>query len=154
MDFDKGQFELVDEYITIDDQGQYPVYQGDPQKLAQQAVMQDTTFIGSALYSSIYSETNTASVTFQLSSTEVYQNIGGIDSITVDFADGAGFRSVNTNQLVSITYHCSTSQVEHVVKELRIRGYKNGKTVESKLKVNVVFNTPVAHQEVLTDLLP
>ena len=154
LDFDKGQFELVDEYITIDDQGQYPVYQGDPQKLAQQAVMQDTTFIGSALYSSIYSETNTASVTFQLSSTEVYQNIGGIDSITVDFADGAGFRSVITNQLVSITYHCSTSQVEHVVKELRIRGYKNGKTVESKLKVNVVFNTPVAHQEVLTDLLP
>ena len=94
MDFDQdGQFELVlDEYITIDDQGQYPVYQGDPTKVsAQQAVMQDTTFhrFSHCIPQSTV-ETNTASCNlptqFKL---KFIENIGGIDSITVDFADGA-----------------------------------------------------------------
>ncbi len=154
LDFHNGQFDLIDEYIFVDDQGQYPVYQGDPIKLAQQAVLQDTTFIGSVLHSSVYSESNTALVTFNLDESEVYQNIGGIDSISVDFADGNGFRKINTNQLISISYQCATPNVENLVKQLRIRGYKNGKTAESRLKFNVVFNTPVAHRELLTNQLP
>jgi len=154
LDFQDGQFDVVDEYIFVDDQGQYPIYQGDPIKLAQQAVLQDTTFIGSVLHSSVYSETNTALVTFKLDQSEVFENIGGIDSISVDFADGNGFRKINTNQLISISYQCATSNVENLVKQLRIRGYKNGKTAESRLRFNIVFNTPVAHKEILTSQLP
>ncbi len=154
LDFHDGQFDLVDEYIFVDDQGQYPIYQGDPIKLAQQAVRGDTTFIGSVLHSSVYSETNTALVTFKLDQSEVFENIGGIDSISVDFADGSGFQRININQLISISYQCATSNVENLVKQLRIRGYKNGKTAESRLRFNIVFNTPVAHKEFLTDQLP
>ena len=154
LDFNNGQFDLVDEYIFIDDQGQYPVYQGDPIKLAQHAVLQDTTFIGSVLHSSVYSESNTALVTFNLDESEVFENIGGIDSICVDFADGNGFRKININQLISISYQCTAVNVENVVKQLRLRGYKNGKTAESRLKFNIVFNVPVAHRELLTNQLP
>jgi len=154
LDFHNGQFDVVDEYIYVDDQGQYPVYQGDPIKLARQAVLQDTTFIGSILHSSVYSESNTVLVTFNLDESEVYQNIGGIDSLAVDFADGNGFRKINTNQVISISYQCAASSVENVVKLLRIRGYKNGKTAESRLKFNIVFNAPVAHKELLTNQLP
>ena len=154
LDFHDGQFDLVDEYIFVDDQGQYPIYQGDPLKLAQQAVRGDTTFIGSVLHSSVYSETNMALVTFKLDQSEVFENIGGIDSISVDFADGNGFQRININQLISISYQCATSNVENLVKQLRIRGYKNGKTAESTLRFNIVFNTPVAHKEFLTDQLP
>ena len=116
--------------------------------------MQDTTFIGSILHSSVYSESNTVLVTFNLDESEVYQNIGGIDSLAVDFADGNGFRKINTNQVISISYQCAASSVENVVKLLRIRGYKNGKTAESRLKFNIVFNAPVAHKELLTNQLP
>lgn len=154
LDFHNGQFDLVDEYIFVDDQGQYPVYQGDPIKLAQQAVLQDTTFIGSVLHSSVYSESNSVLVTFNLDEGEVYQNIGGIDSLSMDFADGNGFRKINTNQVISISYQCATSNVENLVKQLRIRGYKNGKIAESRLKINIVFNVPVAHRELLTNQLP
>ena len=154
LDYQDGQFDVINEYIFVDDQGQYPVYQGDPIKLAQQAVLQDTTFIASVLHSSVYSQTNTALVTFKLDQSEVFENIGGIDSISVDFADGNGFRNINTNQLISISYQCATSDIENAVKQLRIRGYKDGKTAESLLKVNIVFNTPAAHRVLLTDQLP
>ena len=106
------------------------------------------------LHSSVYSETNTALVSFKLAQSEVFENIGGIDSISVDFADGNGFRKIYTNQLISINYQCATSNVENLVKQLRIRGYKNGKTAESRLQFNIVFNTPVAHKELLTNQLP
>lgn len=154
LDFHDGHFDLVDEYIFVDDKGQYPVYQGNPIKLAQQAVRSDTTFIGTVLHSSVYSETNTALVSFKLAQSEVFENIGGIDSISVDFADGNGFRKIYTNQLISINYQCATSNVENLVKQLRIRGYKNGKAAESRLQFNIVFNTPVAHKELLTNQLP
>ena len=154
LDFHNGQFKLIDEYINVDDKGQHTIYQGDPQKRSQKAVIQDTTFIGAALYSSVYSETATANVTYRLSQSEVYENIDGIDSVSVDFADGKGFSKINRNQTITVSYQCATSQVEHAVKQLRIRGYKNGKELESRLKVNIVFNVPAAQQELLTDLLP
>lgn len=45
------------------------------------------------LHSSVYSETNTALVSFKLAQSEVFENIGGIDSISVDFADGNTFEN-------------------------------------------------------------
>lgn len=93
--------------------------------------MEDTLFVTS-LNKAIY---DTTTVSFTLSSHYVFSNLGGIDSIMVDFDDGNDFQKITINDLKNITYP------DEGVYNIGLKLYlTTGKLLYSSAQIEIKYN--------------
>ena len=141
LTFDGDQFNLLDS-VTYLDPNQSIYRTNNSATEAQKAFQTKTTFLAGSNYPTHYTDTNSITLTFKLPSNLIQTNTSGLGAFEIDFEDGRGFISVIPNQIYTITYSMTASNTEHDEKELRIRATSGGLTLESRFRINIVYNTP------------
>jgi pimeloyl-ACP methyl ester carboxylesterase len=144
FDIRNDQFVLLDSIVFLNQNLNISYLNPDADSLACLGVVLDTVYLAGSNHLNHFSTEKKRLISFEMPSHLVQHNLGTINDIQVDFADGIGFRPIQLDQIYTIQYSTKSNTIERDIRTIRIKAISGTKTAIAAINLNIIYNAPKA----------